>query len=365
MIDLKALLKIVVEKEASDLHLKVGKPPIIRLKTNLIDLDHRPLKSSEVEELARSMMADGQWEAFQRRGEIDYAYIEEEVGRFRTNVFRQCGLVGIVMRYVKAKIPTFEELHLPPVLKEISLADKGIVIVSGATGCGKSTTLAAMVGFINKMRRRNIVTIEDPIEFLHSDEQSIISQREVGIDTRSFASALKVVLRQDPDIVMVGEMRDRDSFAAGLSAAETGHLVLSTSHSPDAAQVIVRIMEFFSPDERNLARFQLASNLVAIICQRLLRRADADGLVPAVEIMRGSPTVQKLIRENKIHKLRDAIRDGRDEGMQTFNQHLVKLVQNSFVTEEEALANSSNPEALKMNLQGIFLDESRQILGTE
>ena len=364
MVDLKTLLEQVVDRDASDIHLKEGCPPIIRIKTRLVDLEGRPLKSFEVEEIARSIMNDRQWSIFERRGEVDFAYLVDGVGRFRTNVFRQKGLVGIVMRYVKAVIPTFRELNLPPVFEEIALSKRGLIVVSGATGCGKSTTLAAMIGAVNSRERRSIVTIEDPIEFIHADNKSVVSQREVGIDTRSFASALKVVLRQDPDIIMVGEMRDRESFMAGLSAAETGHLVLSTSHSSDAAQVVVRIMEFFTPAEREQARFQLAANLVAIVCQRLLRRADGKGLVPAVEMMLGTPTVRKLIRESRFEKLPDAIQDGRDEGMQTFNQHLVKMVKASLVTEEVALANSSNPEALKMNLKGIYLDESRQILGS-
>jgi pilus retraction protein PilT len=235
--------------------------------------------------------------------------------------------------------------------------------VSGSTGCGKSTTQAALIDYINTHKSRNIVTIEDPIEFLHKDKKSIVNQRELGIDTRSFTSALRMIMRQDPDVIMIGEMRERESFTAMLAAAEVGRFVVSTSHSPDAAQVVLRMLDFFSPGERDQARFQLAANLVAVICQRLLRRADRKGMVPAVEILRGTPVVRRLVRENKLEKLPDAIAAGGEEGMQSFNGHLVELVKAGIVSEDEALKGSTNPDALKMNLQGIYLNESHGILG--
>jgi twitching motility protein PilT len=365
MIDLKSLLQQVVEKEASDLHLKAGRPPIVRLHTNLVDIGHGVLTPADVEDIAHSLLSEKQWSSFARDGEIDFAYPMEGVGRFRTNIFKQRGCMGIVMRHVKIKIPSFQELGLPVILEKISLAERGIIIVSGATGCGKSTTLASMIDFINSNVRRNVITVEDPIEYLHRDMKSIVSQREVGIDTESFPSALRFIMRQDPDVIMVGEVRDRESFMAVLSAAEVGHMVLTTLHSSDAARVVGRVMDFFPPHERDEARMQIAINLQAVICQRLLQRSDGNGVIPAVEVMLGSPTVRKLIRENKIEKLQDAIRDGRDEGMQSFNQHMVELVKSLAISEEEALSKAANPEALKMNLQGIFLDESRKIIGSD
>ncbi|MCX6355465.1 MAG: PilT/PilU family type 4a pilus ATPase [Candidatus Aureabacteria bacterium] len=365
MVELKGLLRRVVDEGASDLHLRAGCPPIMRLNTALTDMADVALTARDMEAVARSLMNEEQWAFFQAKGEQDFAYILEGVGRFRANVFRQRGMCGVVLRHVKARIPNFQELGLPPILEKIALSNRGVVIVSGATGSGKSTTLASMINLINSRIRRHIITIEDPIEYLHSDNRSLISQREVGIDTRSFGAALRNVMRQDPDIVMIGELRDRDSFAAALGAADVGRLVFATLHSPDAAQVVLRIMDFFPVGEREGARLQFAANLRAIICQRLLPRGDGKGLIPAVEILLGSPVTHKFIREGRIDKLPDAILDGRDEGMQTFNNSLVELVKASIITEETAFAHSSNPEALKMNLQGIFLDESRKILGED
>jgi twitching motility protein PilT len=365
MIVLKELLQEVAARGASDIHFKAGCPPILRLNTRLVDMEAAALTQAEVERIARSLVSEKQWESFQSRGELDIAYLSEGVGRFRTNVFRQRGMVGVVMRHVKTRIPDFQELGLPAILEKITLAERGIIIVSGVTGCGKSTTLASMVNFINANARRHILTVEDPIEYIYSDDRSVIDQREVGIDTRTFTAALRFVMRQDPDVIMVGEMRDRESFAAVLSAADVGRLVMTTLHSPDAAQVMLRVMDFFPASDRDQVRVQLAANLVAVICQRLLPRRAGEGMVPAVEIMLGTPTVRKFIRENKLEKLTDAIQDGRDEGMQTFNQSLVELVRASVVTEQAAMDYSPNQESLKMNLQGIYLDESRKILGSD
>jgi pilus retraction protein PilT len=350
MPDLKRILSDAVEHGTSDIHFKAGCRPVMRVSTRLVDMEHPPLTAAELEELARSLVNAAQWERFMRKGELDVAYLSEGVGRFRTNIFQQRDQVGVVMRHVKARIPGFKELGLPGVLEQIALAERGIVIVSGATGSGKSTTLASMIDYINARCRDHIVTIEDPIEYLHGDKKALINQREVGIDTLSFAMALRFVMRQDPDIVMVGEMRDRESFMAVLGAADVGCLVFATLHSPDAAQVILRIMDFFPVSEREQARLQFAANLTAIICQRLLPLSDGTGMVPAVEIMLGTPTVRKLIRENKVEKLHAAIQDGADQGMQTFNMSLVNLVNARTVTEETAMAHSSNPESLKMNL---------------
>lgn len=358
-------LKEAAGRGASDLHIKAGRPPVARVRQQLVLLPFDILTPSDTEEIAFSIMKEAVKKNFDARGEVDFAHEFEGIGRFRINVFRQRGNCGIAMRFVKKDVLTIEELRLPPVLNEIASLPSGIVIVSGPTGCGKSTTLAAMLGHINSHFTRHIVTIEDPIEYLHSDDKSIIDQREVGIDTHSFANALRVVLRQDPDIIMIGEIRDADSLRAAIVASETGHLVLTTLHTLTAVQAISRILDFFPDKEREQVRIQLALCLRAVICQSLLPKAGGEGLVPAVEIMKSNGTVRKLIRQNLISKLFGAIQTGRDEGMQTINQHLVDLVKGGDVTEEVALSVSPSPEALRMNFQGIFLDEDKRILDAD
>lgn len=365
MIDLSGILKEAVALGASDIHLKAGCRPIFRIATQLVTVEHPPLSPAETEAVAQSLVSKIQWASFLTGAELDIAYLDPAAGRFRTNIFHQRGVVGMVMRHVRKNVPCFKDLGLPPIIEKIALTPCGIVIVSGATGSGKSTTLAAMITFVNARLRRHIVTIEDPIEFMYEDDKAVIDQREVGIDTRSFPSALRYVMRQDPDIIMVGEMRDKESFMAMLTAADVGRLSLATLHTASAAQVVLRVMDFFPVAEREQARLQLAANLAAVICQRLVPRADGKGATPAVEIMLGTPTVKKLIRENKVEKLNAAIQEGSDQGMQSFNQALVALVQSSTITEETGLSHSPNPESLKMNLQGIYLDESSQILGSD
>lgn len=360
---MKLLLCEMIKHEASDLHIKSDRPPIFRIQGTLIETDLPPLDHNAILGILDEIMNDQQKDHFFKKKEADFAFSMENAGRFRTNVFYQRGRVSIAIRYVKTKIPGFEELGLPPVLKEIAHTHSGIVIISGATGNGKSTTQAAIIDYINTTQSLHIVTIEDPIEFVHQDKKSIINQREVGIDTEDFPTALKHVLRQDPDVIVIGEMRDANSFQAAVSSSETGHLVFTTLHINTAAQCISRIMEFFPEENRDNVRIQLAANIEAVICQRLIPRASGIGMIPAVEIMLGSPMVRKLIRENQLPKLKDAIETSGDMGMQTFNQSLCKLVKNKLITKEVALSVSPNPESLKMNLQGIFLDESRRILG--
>ncbi len=363
MVDIDLILKEMVKKNASDLHLKVGNTPIMRINKDLVSWGEEKLTPEDTESIARSIMTQGQWQTFEYNKEIDFAYTLPGVGRFRTNVFIQRGSVGIVMRAVKTEILSFEQLNLPEILGEISLVERGIVIVAGATGAGKSTTLASMIDYINRTVRKHIVTIEDPIEFLHSDKKSIINQREVGIDTMTFQTALKHVLRQDPDVILIGEMRDHQSFTASLTASETGHLVLTTVHADSAVQCIERILDFFStPEQREQARLQLASNIVAIICQRLIPKIDKQGLIPAIEILRGTPIVKKFIRENKFDKIQKAIETGQEDGMQSFNQSIFKLIKENKISEEDGLSKATNPDALKMNLKGIFLDDSKRIL---
>jgi pilus retraction protein PilT len=360
---MKLLLCEMIKHEASDLHIKVDRPPIFRIQGSLIETNIPSLKHEEILGLLDEIMNAQQKEHFFKTKEADFAFALEGAGRFRTNVFYQRGKISIAIRYVKSRIPSFDELGLPPSIREIANVKSGIIVISGATGNGKSTTQAAILDYINTVNSRHIVTIEDPIEYVHRDKKSVINQREVGIDTESFQVALKHVLRQDPDIIMIGEMRDASSFTAAVAAAETGHLVMTTLHIDNASQCISRIMEFFPTENRDNVRMQLASTLEAVVCQRLLPRASGVGMIPAVEIMLGSPSVRKLIRENKLAKLGDAIETSRDLGMQAFNQSLVEMVQKNLITEDVALKASNNPEALKMNLKGIFLDESRRILG--
>ena len=357
----KRILRTAVEGGASDVHLKVGNPVVFRIDGNLVDIES-PLPTVEwVETILQNIIPEHLKEVLQSEREIDFSYYLEGVGRFRTNCFQQRGTFALAMRYVKTDIPEFEELGLIPVLKTIAEAPRGIVLVSGTTGSGKSTTLAAMLQHINKSIRKHIVTLEDPIEFVFSDDKSVIEQREIGLDSKSFAAGLKHVLRQDPDVIMIGEMRDAISFSAAMSAADTGHLVLSTLHTTNAAQSVTRILDFFRSEERDQIRRQLAGTLKAVVCQRMVGRAGG-GVIPAIEVMVNTPTMRKLIEENRLEKLGVGIETGGEDGMQNFNQALFKLAQDRLVTEEEALSKASNADALKMNFQGIFLSEGKRIL---
>jgi pilus retraction protein PilT len=293
--------------------------------------------------------------------EIDFSYFVPTIGRFRTNLFQQRGQWCLAMRHVKTNVPSFEELGLLAQIRTIAESPRGIVLLAGSTGCGKSTTLAAMVEHINANFKKHIITMEDPIEYVFEDNQCIVEQREVGLDTLSFHHALKHVLRQDPDIIMIGEMRDAVSFTAAMSAADTGHLVLSTLHTTNASQSVGRILDFFKADEREQIRRQLAGTLQAVVCQRMVTTM-AGGMTPALEIMVNTPTVKKMIEENRLDKLQAAIETGTDDGMINFNQALFQLVKDGKVSEKEALAKASNPQALEMNFKGIFLDEGKRIL---
>ena len=364
MLDIHTLLADMMTRGASDLHLKVGNHPYLRIDSVLTPTEYEVVTEEDTVRISRQLMSDAHRKRFEAESEADFAYESVGVGRFRTNVFRQRGSVGIVMRMVKMEIPGFDELGLPPQLGDIALSDRGIILMTGTTSSGKSTTLAAMIDWINQKRKRHIMTIEDPIEYLHTDNTSIINQREVGLDTMSFHRALRHVMRQDPDVIVVGEMRDAESFMGALAASDTGHLVFSTLHTTNASQAVGRILDFFQDHERDQVRLQLSTNLQAVVCQRLVPRAAGTGVIPAVEIMRGTLTVQKMIYENKLDKLPAAIETGTDAGMQTFNQSLLKLFNEKLITREAAFEHSSNAEALKMNIQGIFLDEARRILAT-
>ncbi len=356
------ILKAAVDSGASDIHLKVNGPVIFRISGELIAVDSPSPANEWMAAVVDAIVPAHLKAPLQQERGADFSYFDPASGRFRTNVFQQRGEWCIAMRHVKSKVPDFSTLGLPEVLKKIAEAPRGIVLVTGATGSGKSTTLAAMVEHINANEKRHIITMEDPIEYVFEDNQCIIEQREVGLDTLSFHAALKHVLRQDPDVIMVGEMRDATSLNAAISAANTGHLVLSTLHTNSASQSINRIMDFFNAEEREQIRRQLVGTMYAVICQRMAATVDGR-MTPAVEIMINTPTVRKLIEENRLDKLPAAIETGTDDGMQNFNQALYKLVQQGKVTEKEALAKATNPQALEMNLKGIFLSEGKRILG--
>ncbi len=355
------ILQTAVAGGASDVHIKVATPVIFRINRQLIAIEAPTPTNDWVNSVIERIVPKHAKTRLEENREVDFSYFLPGTGRFRTNVFQQRGEFCLAMRYVKTQVPSFEELGLLPILKKIAESPRGIVLLAGSTGCGKSTTLAAMVEHINATHRRHIITMEDPIEYVFEDNQSVIEQREVGLDTPSFGHALKHVLRQDPDVIMIGEMRDSVSFSAAMSSADTGHLVLSTLHTTTAAQSVNRIMDFFHVDEREQVRRQLSGTLQAVICQRMVGTI-AGGMTPSQEVMINTPTVRKLIEENRLEKLPAAIETGVEDGMQTFNQALYQLVKAGIVSEKEALNKATNPQALEMNFKGIFLDEARRIL---
>lgn len=355
------ILKAAVEGSASDVHLKIGTPVFYRINRELLAVDFPYPTPEWVEKVVENITPKHLRQRLEEQHEIDFSYFAQGIGRFRTNLFQQRGEWCLSMRYVKTKVPGFEELGLPEQIKKIAESPRGIVLLAGSTGCGKSTTLAAIVEHINANFKKHIITLEDPIEYVFEDNQSVIEQREVGLDTLSFHDALKHVLRQDPDIIMIGEMRDDISFSAAMSAADTGHLILSTLHTTNASQSVNRILDFFDADERDQIRRQLAGTLQAVVCQRLVHTVTGK-LTPALEIMVNTPFVRKLIEDNRLDKLPAAIETGREDGMISFNQSLFNLVKAGKVTEPEALSKATNPQALEMNFKGIILDDTRKIL---
>jgi len=355
------ILKTAVEGGASDVHLKIGAPVIFRINRELVAIDCPFPTGDWMNKIVEAITPEHLMKRLKEEREIDFSYYVPNIGRFRTNLFQQRSQWCLAMRFVKTLVPSFEELGLLEQIKKVAESPRGIVLLAGSTGCGKSTTLAAMIEHINNNFKKHIITLEDPVEYAFEDNQSVIEQREIGLDTLSYHLALKHVLRQDPDIIMIGEMRDDISFAASMSAADTGHLVLSTLHTTTAAQSITRILDFFKAEEREQVRRQLAGALRGVICQRMVTTVD-NKLTPALEIMINSPLVRKLIEENRLDKLPAAIETGTDDGMLTFNQSLFNLVKAGRVAEKEALAKASNPQALEMNFKGIFLDEGRRII---
>jgi twitching motility protein PilT len=356
------ILKIAIDGGASDIHLKIGTPVIFRINRELIAVEC-PFPTAEwMNKIVAAITPDHLKKRLEEDREVDFSYFIPGLGRFRTNLFQQRGQWALAMRHVKTSVPSFEQLGLLEQIKQIAESPRGIVLVAGSTGSGKSTTLAAMIEHINGNSKKHIITLEDPIEFVFEDNQCVIEQREVGLDTQSFHHALKNVLRQDPDIIMLGEMRDAVSFAAAMSAADTGHLVLSTLHTTTASQSVNRILDFFKAEEREQIRRQLAATLRGVICQRMVTSVE-NKMTPALEILINSPLVKKMIEENRLDKLASAIETSVDDGMITFNQSLFNLVKSGRVSEKEALAKASNPQALEMNFKGIFLNEGGRIVG--
>jgi twitching motility protein PilT len=355
------ILKTAVEGGASDVHLKIGTPVVFRINRQLVAIECPHPAQDWMNKIVDHVVPPHLKQRIEEEREADFSYFVPNIGRFRTNLFQQRGQWCLAMRHVKTHVPSFEELGLLEQIKSIAESPRGIVLVAGSTGCGKSTTLAAMIEHINAGFKKHIITMEDPIEFVFEDNQCVVEQREVGLDTLSFHHALKHVLRQDPDIIMIGEMRDALSFTAAMSAADTGHLVLSTLHTTSASQSVSRILDFFKADEREQIRRQLAGTLQAVICQRMT--ATVTGAVtPALEILINTATVKKMIEENRLDKLAAAIETGTDDGMINFNQSLFNLVKAGKVSEREAMSKATNPQALEMNFKGIFLDEGRRIL---
>jgi len=349
-------LKIAIERDASDIHLKAGNHPMIRIHGTLTPLTGFPrLTIQDTDELGNQMMTDHQKARLQEDLDIDLAYSLPGFGRFRGSIFHQRGSLAIALRIIPLEVKTIRQLLLPEVLEKIAFSQRGLVLVTGTTGSGKTTTLAAMLDYINTYRRENIITIEDPIEYLHKDKKSTISQREVGMDVSGFGRGLRACLREDPDVILVGEMRDLDTIETALLAAETGHLVFSTLHTLDAPESINRIISVFAPHHQRQVRLQLASILKAIISLRLIPRMDGQGRVPAVEVMITTPYIAECIsdREKTIH-IKDAVAAGVSQyGMQTFDQSIYQLYRDGYISFEQGMKYSSNPDNFKLRVMGI------------
>jgi twitching motility protein PilT len=346
------LLHEMVSRTASDLHIKAGSPPVVRVDGELHLLDEPVLTPEDTKDAAASIMTDKQIRRFSEHNEIDFAYSASNIGRFRVNIYRQRGSISVAMRQVATQIPSFEELHLPEVIKRLALEPRGLLLVTGTTGSGKTTTLAAMIDHINHTMRRHIVTIEDPIEVLHKDRKAIINQREIGLDTESYSSALKYVLRQDPDDILIGEMRDVETVSAALTAAQTGHFVMSTLHTIDATETINRIIDFFPLHQQKQVRIMLAGTLRGIISQRLLPRADGQGRVPAIEVMVMTSRIRDFVLDpDQTGLIAQAIREGEFYGMTTFDQALLRLYEQGLITLHDAAQVASNPHDFKLLVQ--------------
>jgi twitching motility protein PilT len=354
-LNFKAVLQQMVQQQASDLHLKVGRPPTLRLNGELVPLDAPALRPEDLKALAEQLMTPRQVKDFAEHKEADFAIGVPGIGRFRCNVYQQRGSLAYAFRAIPYQAKTVDELHLPKVLEQLSLRPRGLVLVTGVTGSGKSTALAAMIHHINEQRRANVITIEDPIEFLHRDLNSHVNQREIGIDTTTFAQALRRVLRQDPDVILIGEIRDLETLDTALKAADTGHLVFSTLHTTDATQTINRVLSFYPPHEQASVRFQLSSALQAVISLRLVPRSDRPGRVPAVEVLVNTEAVREQIRDmTKSLNIPDLIKEGTVQyGMQSFDQSLMGWYTQGVISYESAVFYATNPSEFALRVQGV------------
>jgi len=361
--DIAELLRFAVEMGASDLHLKAGNVPFIRVDGSLRPTSFESLTPIESQTFAAQLMPDHKMREFAATNEADFGYTLPGVGRFRVNAFRQRGNVGLAIRRVRAEVPTFEELLLPPVMKDLSDSSRGLVLLTGPTGTGKTTTIAAVIGHINRTRRAHIVTIEDPIEVVHEDDLSIIQQREIGLDTESYANALRHVIRQDPDVVFIGEIRDPESALSAIQAAETGHLIITTMHTIDATETINRLLDLFPPQQQREVRTSFAGALRGIVSQRLVPRADGKGRVPAVEVMIATGRVyDRIIDPESTIQIRDVIAEGTYYGMQTFDQALVKMVKDGLIAEDDGRRASTTPHDFNLALRGVMTRGTPQLI---
>ncbi len=353
--DVIELLRHTVERGASDLHLKAGNVPFIRIDGSLQPAPYPVLVPADTQAFAEALMSERKAREFAETSEADLGYTLAGVGRFRVNVYRQRGLTGLAIRRVRSDIPTFDELRLPPVIRSLSESPRGLILLTGPTGTGKTTTIASMIGHINNTRRAHIVTIEDPIEVVHEDNLSLVEQREVGLDTDSYSAALKRVIRQDPDVIFVGEIRDSESALSAIQAAETGHVVISTLHTIDCTETINRVLDLFPPQQQREVRSSFAGALRGILSQRLVPRADGRGRVPAVEVLVNTGRIyERIIDPDATVEIADVIADGGFYGMQTFDQALVKLVEEGTVDEDEARRASTNPHDFALALRGVL-----------
>ncbi|MDK1021134.1 MAG: type IV pilus twitching motility protein PilT [Candidatus Hydrogenedentes bacterium] len=359
MATLQDILSYAVKHGASDIHLSVGSPAACRIDGRIHFFNDDKLTPPDTSKFLDEILTPEQREEFEQTGDADVALGIAGLGRFRVNVLRQRGSVGIVLRHVRGVIQKFGELHLPEAMERIAGLRRGLVLITGTTGSGKSTTLASIVDKINATRREHILTLEDPIEFLHKNKKSVVTQREISIDTKDFRTALRAAMREDPDVILIGEMRDAETFSAAMAASETGHVVFSTLHTTNAMLTIDRIMDMFPSSQHDQIRSQLSLQLKACVAQRLVPSADGRGRVPAVEIMFISPAIAQLIRENQIKLIPTAIAAGKEDGMQSFNMSLIDLIKQELIGKDDALDYSDNPEELDMNLKGVYLSSSR------
>ena len=349
-------LNLMKEKQASDLYLKAGHPPYLRINTRLGPVEEEsPLTEEDLEAISQHVLDQKQIRLLESNREMDISYVLEGGTRFRVNFFYQQGNLAMVVRRIKSEVQTFDELHLPvEVMEKLSLEPRGLILIAGAAGSGKSTTLAAMINYINQRKKKHIITIEDPIEFSYQEKESLINQREVGLDTHSFKGALKYVIREAPDIIVIGEMRDLETMTSAIMAAEVGHLVLSSLHTIDVSQTLERIINFFPPFQHPQIRMQMAFVLRGVVAQRLIPLKDTSGMIPACEVLIPTSTVKKLIIDGKTDELNRVIEEGKLFGMQTFNQSILKLYQDGKISYDDAMENADKPELLELSIKGIY-----------